>query len=143
MRTLALAALCALPLVIGCVKAQPPTDTGDPAISTPTSPSSGGTTPGSGTTPSTLAYNPDIKALLQSDCISCHGTTRADGGVRLSTYAQVMTTVRAGSPSSLLVTTTQSNGSMYRYWSGSSSTRQSKAASVRSWVVSYNAQENR
>lgn len=147
MRYIVIAAFLTLPLVTGCVKANPPTDTGDPIVTTPTSPTSP-TTPASPTTPTTgdttaLAYNPDIKALMQSDCVICHGSSRADGNFRASTYAQVMTAVRAGSASSKLVTVTQSGGSMYRYWIGSSATRQSKAAAVRSWVVTYNAQENR
>jgi hypothetical protein len=32
---------------------------------------------------------------------------------------------------------------MYRYFSGGSATRQSKAAQMRTWIVTYNAQENR
>jgi mono/diheme cytochrome c family protein len=150
MRHIALAALLTVPLVTGCVKANPPTDTGDPIVTTPTSPTSptSPTAPTTPTTPTTgdttaLAYNPDVKALMQSDCVICHGPSRADGNFRAATYAQVMTAVRAGSASSKLVTVTQSNGSMYRYWSGSTATRQSKAAAVRSWVVTYNAQENR
>ena len=140
MRYAFIVTLAVLPLVAGCVKAIPATDTGDPVVSSPTSPSSP-TTPT--TSDAALAYNPDIKALLQTDCISCHGAGRADAGYRVTTYAQAMTAVRAGSASSLLVQVTQTNGSMYRYWSGSTTTRQAKAAQVRSWVVTYNAQENR
>jgi hypothetical protein len=148
MRHFFCAALLALPL-------QPASDTGDGLVaSSLTSPSSNGSagangsTGASGSTGSTtsatgLAYTQDIAPLLQSDCVVCHGTSRADGGIRLSTYAQVMTTVRAGSASSLLVTATSSSGSMYRYWSGTSATRAAKAANVRSWVVTYNAQVSR
>lgn len=149
MQRLLFAALVFVPLVAGCVKANPPTDTGD-VISTPTSPSSttsgaSGSTGTTGTTTTTtaLAYNPDIQALMQSDCTSCHGASRADGGVRLHTYAAVMTQVRAGNASSRLVTSTRTNGSMYRYWSGATATRQAKAAQVQSWVVTFNAQETR
>jgi hypothetical protein len=56
----------------------------------------------------------------------------ADGNYRMTTYAQVMAAVRAGSASSTLVAVTQSNGSMYRYWSGNAAT---KADLVRKWVV--------
>ena len=141
MRHTLIAMLLALPLVAGCVKVQPATDTGDPVVATPTSPSSP-TTPTT-TTDTPLAYNPDIKAVLQTDCISCHGSSRADAGYRVTTYAQTMATVQAGNASSTLVRVTQSGGSMYRYWSGSTSTRSAKAAQVRSWVVTYKAQENR
>jgi hypothetical protein len=61
----------------------------------------------------------------------------------MSTYAQVMTAVRPGSSASLLISDTQPNGRMYRYFSGSSTTRQAKANQVRTWIVTYNAQENR
>lgn len=146
MRYPLLAAVVLLPLVSGCVRANPPTDTGDPIVSTPTAPS-GGTTAPSPTTPTgattPLGYTQDMKVLFQSDCVSCHGASRADGNYRMTTYQQVMAAVVPGSPGSLLVRDTQSGGSMYRYWSGSTATRQSKAAQVRSWVVTYNAQENR
>lgn len=142
MRYTLLVTVFALPFMVGCVKAQPATDTGDSVISTAASPTSPTpTTPVTGD--STLAFNPDIKALLQTDCVNCHGASRADAGYRATTYAQTMAAVRAGSASSVLVQVTQSGGSMYRYWSGSTTTRQSKAAQLRSWVVNYNAQENR
>lgn len=141
------AAILALALCSACVKVDQPTDTGDPVVSVPASPSAP-TLPASPATPApavetVLAYNPDIKLLLASDCVICHGPSRADGGYRASTYAEVMTRVAPGNASSRLVALTQSNGSMYRYWSGNSATRQSKAASVRSWVVTYGAKENR
>ncbi len=146
-RHILLAALLALSFTVACVQAVPATDTGDQVGFTPTSPTTPTpnptpTTPTTGTT-TVLAYNQDLKALFQSDCISCHGPGRADGNYRMTTYAQVMSAVRAGSASSKLVTTTAQNGSMYRYWSGSTATRQAKAAQVRSWVVTFNAQENR
>lgn len=146
MRRIFFAALLVCPLVAGCVKAKPPTDTGDivTSITSPSTPGSGSTgTSGAAGTTTALAYTPDIQALMQSDCVSCHGASRADGGVRLHTYAAVMTQVRAGSASSRLVTATRQNGSMYRYWSGTTTTRQAKASQVQSWVVTYNAQETR
>jgi hypothetical protein len=90
-----------------------------------------------------MAYDPDMKPLFASDCLVCHGPTRADGNYRMATYAQVLQAVRAGSAASLLVIDTQPGGRMYRYFSGSSSTRQTKAAQIRTWVVTYNAQEKR
>lgn len=147
MRHTLLCALCALPLVTGCVKANPPTDTGDPVVTTPTAPSTGTTTPTpttpTTTTPTALSYNQDLKALFQSDCVSCHGSSRADGNYRMTTYQQVMTAVVAGSASSRLVRVSLSGGSMYRYWSGSTATRAAKAEQVRAWVVDNKAQENR
>lgn len=146
-------ALLALPLIAGCVKATPPTDTGDPVVTTPTAPSTGTTTttpttttPTTPTTPTTatgLSYNQDLKAVFQSDCVSCHGSGRADGNYRMTTYQQVMAAVVAGSASSRLVRVSVSGGSMYRYWSGSTATRAAKAEQVRAWVVDNKAQENR
>ena len=149
MRFTLLAVLLVPVLTFGCVKANPPSDTGDPVVSSPTSPSTPtSTNPTNPTTPTPsdptpLAYNPDMRALFQSDCVSCHGAGRVDGNYRMTTYLQVMAAVRAGSASSLLVSTTQPGGSMYRYWIGSNTTRSNKAAQVRSWIVTYNAQENR
>jgi hypothetical protein len=138
--------------VSGCVNAQPPTDTGDPVASTPTAPTGPTTAPTSPTSPTTpttpdssaLAYNPDMKELFASDCVVCHGPSRADGNYRMSTYAQLMAAVRPGNASSLLIAVTQPNGGrMYRYFSGSTTTRQTKANQIRSWIVTYNAQENK
>lgn len=130
----------------GCVRAQPPTDTGDPIVVTsPTAPTGTPTDPSgaSGSASAALAYNPDMKNLFASDCVVCHSTSRADGNYRMSTYQQVMAGVRPGNASSLLITVTQPSGRMYRYFSGGTTTRQAKAGQVRTWIVTYNAQENR
>jgi mono/diheme cytochrome c family protein len=128
-----------------CVKAKPPTDTGDDSTAAnpigPTTP--GDPTSGTPDQTSPLAYNQDLKAVFASDCVSCHGSGRADGGYRMTTYAQVMTDVRPGNAYSILVEVTQRNGSMYRYFSGSATTRQAKSDAVRTWIVTYSAQENR
>jgi len=128
-----------------CVKAKPPTDTGDDSTATnpiaPTTP--GDPTSGTSDQTSPLAYNQDLKAMFASDCVSCHGNGRADGGYRMTTYAEVMTDVRPGNAYSILVQVTQRNGSMYRYFSGSTTTRQAKSDAVRTWIVTDKAQENR
>lgn len=132
-----------------CVQAQPPIDTGDPVASAPTSPSAPTPTtptapvPPTASDPATLAYDPDMKLIFASDCVICHGGVRVDGNYRMITYSQVMQDVRAGNASSRLVTITQPNGSMYRYFSGSNATRQTKASQIRAWVVTYNAQEKK
>jgi hypothetical protein len=140
---------------VGCVKVQSPTDTGDPVAATPTAPTSptapasNPTTPApdpttpAATDPNALAYNPDLKLVFAADCVICHGPTRADANYRMSTYAQVMAAVRPGSSSSVLAAVTQPNGRMYRYFSGSTTTRQSKSNQVLTWIVKYNAQENK
>ncbi len=124
----------------GCITPIPATDTGDPST-TPLGPSGTPTSPVAAQ--DSVAYDPDMKALFSSDCVVCHGSARADANYRVTTYAQTMALVRPGNASSRLVTATQQNGSMYRYFSGGSATRQAKAALVRSWVVTYNAQETR
>jgi uncharacterized membrane protein len=93
------------------------------------------------TTPATgLAYVPDVKPILDADCVRCHSAGNARGGVSLSTYAEVMRTVTPGSASSALVTSTRAGGSMNRYFSGSAT---AKAETTRSWVVDYRAVETR
>jgi hypothetical protein len=51
-----------------------------------------------------------------------------------------MKMVQPGSARSKLVTTTQANGTMNRYFSGN---RTTKAELVRRWVVEFNAQQTR
>jgi Planctomycete cytochrome C len=128
--TFALLALAAT----ACVKVQPATDTGDPLL--PTAPDS----PTSGSTSQALAYDPDLRPVFSSDCVMCHGNSRADAGYRMTTYAQVMQAVRPGNASSALVVVTQRNGSMYRYFTGNRTTR---AQMVRDWVVANGAAETR
>lgn len=114
-----------------------------------TTPSTGTatTTPSTGTTTTvtppanvTIAYQQDVKAALDADCLRCHSNSRADGGYSVSNYAQVMRAVSAGNANSILIRFTQRGASMYRYWSGS---QQTKADLVRNWIVSNAAAETR
>ena len=140
-------------LALGCVKAQPATDTGEvsssstrssvsgpSAVPTP-APSPGAATPtptpGSSTT---LAYTPDLHPIFASDCLVCHSDRNPLGRYSMSSYAAVMRGVTPGSASSTLVRVTQSNGSMYRYWSGD---RAKKATMTRDWVVTSRAAQTR
>ncbi|MGE3841079.1 MAG: hypothetical protein AB7I50_05785 [Vicinamibacterales bacterium] len=107
--------------------------TGSGTVTTP------GTGSGSGTT-ATVSYVQDIKPILDSDCIVCHGASRPEKGVSLNTYANVMRQVVAGSTASRLIRETASNGSMYRYFTGS---KTNKSALIRSWIVDNNAVETR
>jgi len=118
----------------GCVQARPPTDTGSP-----TSPT-GSTTPTAPPSGQPLAYDQDLKPVFDADCVFCHSGSRPSAGYSMTTYQQVMAAVRPGDASSPLVATTQSNGSMYRYFSGN---RQTKASMVRDWVVLYGAAQTR
>ena len=98
--------------------------------------------PSGGGTPSTVtvAYTNDVKAVLDADCVRCHGPQNARAGVDVSSYANVMRIVTPGSASSLLVRATQSGGSMNSYFTGD---RAAKADLVRRWVVDNGAAENR
>jgi hypothetical protein len=121
-------------LVAGsCVKVQPPTDTG--YYFSPSGPS--GPLPSSS---SPLAYDPDMKPIFEYDCVYCHSGTKPSGNYSMVTYAGIMKNVNPGSASSRLVTTTQSRGSMVRYFSGD---QQAKSALVLKWVVTYRAAQTR
>jgi hypothetical protein len=124
----------------GCVKALPPTDTGTGL--NPVAPDSPTTTAPTGGTSGTqtLAYDPDLKAVFASDCVSCHGGFRVDAGYSMTTYAQVMRAVQPGNPSSLLIYVTQRNGVMYPFFSGN---RAAKAQMVYDWIVANQAAETR
>lgn len=145
---------------LGCIKAQPATDTGGlgtttravtsgpSTVTTPTptataTPAPGGATPTPTATPGTstgLAYTPDLSPIFASDCLVCHSDRNPLGRYSMSSYSAVMRAVTAGSASSTLVRVTQSNGSMYRYWTGD---RATKAAMTRDWVVTYRAAQTR
>jgi hypothetical protein len=120
----------------GCVKVQPPTDTaGSGTSDSLTSPTSPTPTPSAA-----LAYVQDMQPIFASDCVVCHSGSRPSAGYSMSTYAAVMRDVTPGNPNSRLVIWTQSNGSMYRYFSGN---RSSKADMVKRWVVDSNAAQTR
>jgi hypothetical protein len=104
---------------------------------TPTSPSSSPSPP---STPASLSYDQDLKPVFTSDCVVCHSGSRPSAGYTMTSYAAVMKDVKAGSAQSKLVTTTQSNGSMFRYFTGN---RQAKADMVRRWIVDDKAAQSR
>ncbi len=126
--------------VAACVKAQPPTDTGDPLVTAPSATGGSSSSGGGTSTPATVAYQQDLAPIFASDCLQCHGGFRIDGNYRMNTYADVMRDVRAGDAGSPLVVVTQPSGSMYRYWSGN---RQAKANLVFQWVVVNKALQTR
>ena len=80
----------------------------------------------------TVAYEQDIRPILEMDCVRCHG--------QFASYAGAMGYVVAGSASSRLVRATQSGGSMNRYLSGD---KAGKADLIRRWVVENGAAQSR
>lgn len=107
-----------------------------PTTTTPTTPADP-TTPTTPTTPANgLTYTNDIKPIMTSDCVRCHGPAIRDAGYDLSTYAGVMRAVSAGSANSLLIRVTQSGGLMYGELSGN---RTQKAQTIHDWVVTWKA----
>lgn len=161
MKSTHLATVLLVGIGLGCVKALPATDTGGigtttrtatgpSTVTTPTPAATATPVPGTATptptpaaTPGTstgLAYTPDMSPIFASDCLVCHSDRNPLGRYSMSSYAAVMRAVTAGSASSTLVRVTQSNGSMYRYWTGD---RATKAAMTRDWVVTYRAAQTR
>ena len=115
----------------GCIKGQPATDTGDPGF--PFGPSAIPT--------QQLAYIPDVKPILDRDCLNCHrrGGDSA-GGYSVSTYADVMAGQRPGDAKSSLVRTCSPGGSMYPYFRGDA---QTSATVLFRWLVYYYGAQTR
>jgi mono/diheme cytochrome c family protein len=47
-------------------------------------------------TPSEVRYDPNIKAVINSNCISCHGASNPNAGLSLTTYEQVRNATEIG-----------------------------------------------
>jgi hypothetical protein len=92
------------------------------------------TVTGSGAT--TITYAKDIQPILASDCVSCHGGSRPEAGINLTTYAGVMSVVTVGSTNSLLIRVTQPGGLMSSMLSGN---RTAKAQTIYDWIMTSNA----
>jgi hypothetical protein len=79
-----------------------------------------------------VAYEQDVRPILETDCLSCHS--------QFGSYAGTMAYVVPGSANSSLVRATQPGGSMNRYLSGD---RAGKAELIRRWVVENGAAQSR
>ena len=137
---LLLASLAGAVAGAACIPRDPNVDTGNeitsPTVNTGTTPTTPSPAPGT----VTVAYTEDIAPILRADCQRCHGGSRPDAGYSVDTYALTLREVRVGDARSRLVTSTQSRGSMYRYWSGNAA---AKAELVRKWVVENGAAQSR
>lgn len=43
-----------------------------------------------------VTYNADVKAIIDANCVSCHGTTNPNAGLSLVTYQQVRNAAENG-----------------------------------------------
>jgi hypothetical protein len=116
--------------IAACIQEHKATDVGDPGF--PFGPSTVGV--------QTLSYLPDVKPILDRDCLSCHSTRDARGNYSVSTYAEVLSGQTPGNAKSSLVVTGSPGGSMYQYYSGDAIT---KSTIVFRWLVYYNALQSR
>jgi len=97
----------------------PTPDPGAPAVQPTPSP-----TPAA----ASVAYEQDIRPILEVDCLPCHS--------QFASYAGTMAYVVPGSANSRLVVATQAGGAMYGHLSGN---RTAKSDLIRRWVVDNSA----
>lgn len=102
----------------------------------PTKTNSTGATIPDPSTATSLTYTGNIAPILQSDCVMCHNSSTRGGGYDLSSYAAVMRAVTPGNANSVLVRATQPGGVMYSMMGSSAP---NGAATIRRWVVDFNA----
>jgi len=88
--------------------------------------------------PAALTYVNDIKPIMDSNCIMCHGGPSPTAGRDFSTYAGVMTVATPGDPNSRLIQMTRTGGAMHFYLNPNPDVR---AQTIYDWIVTYGAPE--
>jgi len=86
--------------------------------------------------PAAITYVNDIKPIMDSNCIMCHGGPQPTAGRDFSTYAGVMTVVTPGDPNSRIIQMTRTGGSMHFYLNPNPDVR---AQTIYDWIVTYGA----
>ena len=87
-------------------------------------------------TPAAITYMNNIKPILDSNCIMCHGGPFPTAGRDFSTYAGVMTVVTPGDPNSRIIQMTKPGGPMNGFLSPDPIGR---AQMIYDWIVIYGA----
>lgn len=44
----------------------------------------------------TVKYDPDVKTIVQNNCLNCHGTVNPQGGLSLTNYQEVRSSGESG-----------------------------------------------
>jgi hypothetical protein len=83
-----------------------------------------------------ITYVNNIKPIMDSNCIMCHGGPFPTAGRDFSTYAGVMTVVTPFDPNSRLIQMTQTGGAMHFYLQPDTDVR---AKTIYDWIVTYGA----
>jgi len=83
-----------------------------------------------------LTYMTDIKPIMDSNCIMCHGGPQPTAGRDFSTYAGVMTVVTPGDPNSRLIQMTKPGAPMNGFLNPDPL---GKADTIYRWIVNFGA----
>jgi hypothetical protein len=86
--------------------------------------------------PPGLTYVADVKPILDSNCIMCHGGSQPTAGLDLSTYRGVMTVATPGDPNSRIIQMTRTGGAMHGYLNPDPAGR---ADTIYRWIVNFGA----
>jgi len=83
-----------------------------------------------------LTYMTDIKPIMDSNCVFCHGGPQPTAGRDFSTYQGVMTVVTPGDPNSRLIQMTKPGGPMNGFLNPDPL---GKADIIYRWIVNFGA----